>query len=351
MSAKIMAENLTEREKTILRNIIYSFIQTATPVGSRYISKRHAIGLSPASVRNVMADLEYLGYIDHPHTSAGRVPTDKGYRVYVDSLVALEQLSETERTAIQMQLQNASPEIDELLKATSKLLGTISHQLGVVSSPRISAGVFEKLELVQISSTRILVIMSIRSGLVRTIMMEVHAEIPKTKLEDLAQVLNERFSGMTLAQIRKTFSSRVRDIESEETGLIRLFVDSVDKLFTNSGSADKLHIGGTQSLLSQPEFFDTENFRSIIEILENEDIIVHILEKKEPKEGEISVSIGQENEDKKLRDYTIVTSQYAIGDTIGTISVFGPKRMNYSKVIPVVDYVARTISSIFANGN
>ncbi len=351
MSAKTMTEKLSEREKTILRNIIYSFIQTATPVGSRYISKRHAVGLSPASVRNVMADLEYLGYINHPHTSAGRVPTDKGYRVYVDSLIALEQLSEAEQTAIQMHLQNASPEIDDLLKATSKLLGTISHQLGVVSSPRISSGVFEKLELVQISSTRILVIISIRSGFVRTIMMDVHAEIPRAKLEYLAQILNERFSGMTLAQIRKTFSSRVHDIESESTGLIRLFVDSVDKLFTNSGSADKLHIGGTQSLLAQPEFFDTENFRSIIEILENEDIIVHILEKKKPKEGKVSVSIGQENEDKKLRDYTIVSSQYAIGDTVGTISVFGPKRMNYSKVIPVVDYVAKTISSLFATGN
>ncbi|MDE3058280.1 MAG: heat-inducible transcription repressor HrcA [Bacteroidota bacterium] len=346
-----MSEDLTEREKTILRNIIHSFIRTATPVGSRYISRRHAVGLSPASVRNVMADLEYLGYIDHPHTSAGRVPTDKGYRLYVDSLIALEELSEAEQWDIQTQLHNAAPEINELLKATSKLLGTISHQLGVVSSPHIAAGVFEKLELVQVSSRRVLVIISIRSGLVRTIMMDVRTEIPKTKLVQIAQMLNERFSGMTLAHVRKTFSQRVQDLQQEETGLIRLFIDSLDKLFTNANPSEKLHIGGTQSLLSQPEFIDTENFRSIIEILENEDVIVHILEKKKPKEGKVSISIGKENEDRKLRDYTIVSSQYAIGDTIGTISVFGPKRMNYSKVIPVVDYVAKTISSLFASGN
>ncbi|MDD8018609.1 MAG: heat-inducible transcription repressor HrcA, partial [Bacteroidota bacterium] len=147
---------LNNREKTILHNIVYSFIQTAIPVGSRYISKRREIGLSAATVRNVMSDLEYLGYLNHPHTSAGRIPTDKGYRLYVNELMEIERLSENDQTAIQTYLQEGL-EADEVLKVASKILGTISNQLGVVSAPRMTTGVFEKLELMQISSTRLLV--------------------------------------------------------------------------------------------------------------------------------------------------------------------------------------------------
>ena len=341
-----MANSLNERERTILRSIIYSFIQTATPVGSRYISKRNNLGLSPATVRNVMSDLEYLGYIDHPHTSAGRIPTDKGYRFYVDSLMELEDLSAREQTSIQSQI-HTSGDPDEILKETSRMLGTISHQLSVVSAPRVNVGVFEKLELVSISSSRVMVIISIGAGLVKTIMMEVHSEIPKNKLEEVSRLLNERLSGLTLKQIRRTFADRVRDMQNEETGLIRLFVESVDKVFDESRAKDKVHIGGTQSLLSQPEFSNAENFRGIIELLENEDIIVHILEKKETNDGNISISIGAENEEQKLRDLSVVTSQYSVGGVSGTVGVIGAKRMDYSKVIPLVDYVAKTISLLF----
>lgn len=341
-----MAANLNERERTILRSIIYNFIQTATPVGSRYISRREGLGLSPATVRNVMSDLEYLGYIDHPHTSAGRIPTDKGYRFYVDSLMDLEDLSVRDQSSIQLQIRsNADP--DEILKETSRLLGTISHQLGVVSTPRVSAGVFEKLELVSISSSRIMVIISIGSGLVKTIMMEVHSEIPKNKLEEVSRLLNERLSGLSLKQIRRTFADRVRDMQNEETGLIRLFVESVDKVFDEMRTKEKVHIGGTQSLLTQPEFSSAENFRGIIELLENEDIIVHILEKNEPGDGNISISIGSENRDDKLRDLSVVTSQYTAGEISGTVGIIGAKRMDYSKMVPLVDYMAKAISSLF----
>ena len=338
-----MTESLNERERTILRSIIYSFIQTATPVGSRYISKRHGLDLSPATVRNVMSDLEFLGYIDHPHTSAGRIPTDKGYRFYVDSLIELETLSEQDRTAIQSQI-HGSADPDEVLKETSKILGTISHQLGIVSTPRVSAGVFDKLELVSVSASKVMVIISIRSGLVKTIMMEVHSEIPKIKLEEVSRILNERLSGLTLRQIRRTFRDRVLDMQNEETGLIRLFVESVDKVFDEARNKDKVHIGGTQSLLSQPEFNSADNFRGIIELLDNEDIIVHILEKKEFGEGNISVSIGSENQEEKMRELSVVTSQYAAGDVSGTVGIIGAKRMDYSKMIPLVDYMAKLIS-------
>lgn len=225
-----MVEELTERERTILRYIIYNFIQTAKPVGSRYLAKRYSLGLSPATIRNTMADLEYFGYIDHPHTSAGRIPTDKGYRVYVDSLMEVEQLTEEEKQEITHTLKT-SADTEEMLRESSRLLGKISNQLSIVSAPHLSSGVFEKLELITISSAKIMAVISIKFGLVKTIMMEVHSEIPREKLETISRILNERLSGLTLQQIRDTFADRVKDMTHEETGLIRLFINLKNKLF------------------------------------------------------------------------------------------------------------------------
>jgi heat-inducible transcriptional repressor len=317
-----MPETLNEREKSILRSVIFTFIQSATPVGSRYISKKHSLGLSAATVRNVMSDLEELGYINHPHTSAGRIPTDKGYRFYVDSLMDLEELSSKEQSDINTQLGGVTTP-EDLLRETSKLISAISHQLGVVALPRISTGILEKIELVSISSTRIMVIISIRSGLVKTIMMEVHTEISRTKLEDVARILNERLSGLTVRQIRRTFPARMKDIASEETGLIRLFVDSVDQLFAEGKGHEKVHIGGAKSLLTQPEFFNSEKFRGIIELLENEDMIIHVLEKQEPKDGSVLVSIGSETKDERMSDLSIVTTNYTFGEITGALGVIG----------------------------
>ncbi|MEW5799417.1 MAG: heat-inducible transcriptional repressor HrcA [Bacteroidota bacterium] len=336
---------LNERERTILHNIVYSYIQTAIPIGSRYISKRKEIGLSPATIRNVMSDLEYWGYLGHPHTSAGRVPTDKGYRFYVDELMEIDRLSEKEQSAIQSQLQGTI-EADEVLRVASKILGTISHQLSIVTAPQMTSGIFEKLELIPLSSTRLLVIISIRTGLVKTLMMEIQSEIQREKLDKVSQLLNERLSGLTLKEIRDSFSDRVRDYRNEETGLVRLFIESVDKLF-DENRKEKVHISGTKSMLSQPEFESAKNFKSVIELMDNEDIIIHVLENSDPKTGFTNVTIGEESRITDLKDFSIVTSTYTVGDLTGTIGVLGPKRMEYSKMIPLVDYVAKTISNLF----
>ena len=207
---------------------------------------------------------------------------------------------------------------------------------------------FEKLELVPIISNRVMAIISIKSGLVRTIMMEVASEIKREKLEELARFLNQRLSGLTLQEIRETFAERVMDAQNEETGLIRLFIDSVDKLFVLPKN-DKLHIGGAEKIIEQPEFANARDFRSVIELINNEEIIIHVLEKHESTPRIIKVTIGKENEDEKLEPYSVITSTYAVGDVTGSIGVIGPKRMAYPRLIPLVDYVARTISDMFTN--
>jgi len=343
-----MVEGLNERERTVLHYVVRDFIETATPIGSRYISKRHedVLGLSSASIRNVMSDLEYLGYINHPHTSAGRVPTDMGYRFYLDALMKTEALSASEQKAIRDTLHSTSAE-EDLLKESSKLMGKISRQLCVITPPHLSSGMFEKIELVSIVGKRVMVIISIKSGLVRTMMLEVESEIAREQLDDIARFLNQRLSGLTIQEIRDTFAERLRDGTGDDTGLIRLFIDSVDKLFPGARS-EKLHIGGAENIIEQPEFLNPTDFRGVIELINNEEIIIHVLEKHETPPPGVRVVIGEENRDAKLSSFGVITSSYTTGEVTGTIGIIGPKRMNYSRVIPLVDYVARTISEMFS---
>jgi heat-inducible transcriptional repressor len=340
-------QTLNEREQSILHHVVHNYIQTAIPVGSRYISKHFESSLSAASIRNVMADLEELGFLSHPHTSAGRVPTDLGYRFYIDYLMEMQQLGDDEKLRIHQQLDQTN-DTDEMLRETSKLLGKISHQLSIVTSPHLSSGVFEKIELIPIASSKLLVVISIRTGIVRTIMMEIGVEVRRDHLDQVGRLLNERLSGLTLHEIRDSFVDRVRDMQSEQTGLIRLFIESVDQLFTDSKERDKVLIGGTKNIIEHPEFIDPKNFRSVIELIENEDIIVHLLEKHDELQKGFVVTIGTENKDETTKEYSFVTAIYDVEGVTGRVGIIGPTRMNYSKVIPLVDYVAQTIAKMLS---
>jgi heat-inducible transcriptional repressor len=337
---------LSEREKSILHHVVYNYIRTAIPVGSRYISKHMESGLSAASIRNVMADLEEVGLLSHPHTSAGRVPTDSGYRFYIDYLMEMQQLSDEEKDQIDAYLDQAA-DTEEMLKETSKLLGKISHQLSVVTSPHLSSGKFEKIELIPITSSKLLVVISIHTGIVRTIMMEIGVEMRRDHLDHVARLINERLSGLTLKEIRDSFEDRVKDVQGEKSGLIRLFIESVDQLFTDSKEKDKVHISGTKNIIEQPEFIDPKNFRSVIELIENEDIIVHLLEKHNKLQNGFVVTIGSENKDETAKEYSFVTTTYDVEGVGGRIGIIGPTRMDYGKVIPLVDYVAQRIAKLF----
>lgn len=336
---------LNEREQSILRHVVHNYIQTAVPVGSRYISRHFEPALSPASIRNVMADLEESGYLSHPHTSAGRIPTDSGYRFYIDYLMEVEHLSEEEKLHIQQQLDQAN-DAEETLHETSKLLGKISHQLSIVTSLHLSNGIFERIELIPIASSKLLAVISIRTGFVRTIMMEVGTEVKREHVDRVSSLMNERLAGLTLKEIRDTFVDRIRDMQNEKTGLIRLFIESVDQLFTDSKDHEKVLISGTKNIIDQPEFVDPKNFRSVIELIENEDFIVHLLEKHDELQKDSVVTIGSENREDSAKDYSVVTAPYTVDSVSGRIGIIGPTRMNYSQVIPLVDYVALIIAKL-----
>jgi len=338
---------LNEREKAILKDVVHNYIQTASPIGSRLLSKKGDSQLSSASIRIVMADLEELGLLSHPHTSAGRIPTDQGYRYYVDYLMNVERMRETEKEIIRQTLDKTA-DSEELVREVARLLSRISRQLSIVSSPQLSSGVFEKLELVAISSTRVLVIISVRGGLVRTIMLEVGMECRREDLERVSQLLNERCSGLMLSQIRDTLAERVRDNAEEGHGLVRLFIDSVDKLFDDVREKDKFVVSGTKNIIEQPEFGDPRHFRSVIELIENEEALVHLLEVHEDKDPKVVVTIGSENPDGQAQEYSVMTASYTSQGVTGRVGIIGPKRMDYSRLIPVVDYIAQAVASILS---
>lgn len=341
-------ENLSHREKEVLKYVVENFIKSALPVGSRSVSKQTDLNLSSATIRNVMSDLEELDLLSTPHTSAGRIPTDKGLRFYVNSLMNRHDLKNSEMEMIKNSFDEMKPgyfEEENLYIETSRILSKISHQLSIVTKPFLSSGVFEKIDMMQVSSNRVLVILNIKSGYVKTVIMEIEGEITRTRLESIARILNERLSGLTLKEIKETYSERLHSIKNDEPELVQLFINSLDKMHSEEEKGGTIHIGGTGEIINQPEFEDPKSFRNIIHIAENKNLVLHIFQ---PIEGGVNISIGKENQEQKLKDYSVIYSSYKIGDMTGNIGIIGPKRINYGKMVSLIQYISNLISESYS---
>lgn len=340
--------DLSVRERSILQAIVQNFILDATPVGSRNLSKflQEELHLSPATLRNAMSDLEEMGFIAQPHTSSGRVPTDKGYRYYVDSLMDIEHLPKPEIASIQQNIL-AAKHHDAALKDVSKILGSLSRYLSVVRMPQIAHATINKIELFLLASHRLLVVLTLNSDIVRTLSLEASFELESAQCEDLARALNERLAGKSLDFIRANLQNLVSDAEFDNHALIRLFVDSADSLLSDHiAPGGTVHIAGAQHLFDHPEFGSPSRVRSIIELIESEEIIVHLLENSAAQEGAVSIAIGSEMDSSLMEEYSLLTTKYryASANAVGTIGLIGPKRMNYSRLIAIMHYVASALS-------
>lgn len=354
LTQQIDDQGLTQRQREILRLIIQQYVLTANPVGSRYISRISSLGLSDATLRNVMADLELLGYIDHPHTSAGRMPTDKGYRLYVDSLMNVERLSEAERHVVRKLFGSAiSPE--DIVRESTTLLAKLSQQLSLLILPALDDVLLERVEIVQLASNRILIVIAASSGRVRTVTLETESELERSKLDELASTLNERLSGRTFREVKAIFRDTVSMLPDESKTILRVFVDAPEKLFENPTS-ERVKLSGAGNIFSQPEFskksgFTNEEFQSIIELIENREIVIHVLEKSGIMDSEkpqsVNIRIGSELDDERMTNYSIISTRFRVGDENGTIALIGPKRMNYARMMPLVEYVAYSMSNSF----
>jgi heat-inducible transcriptional repressor len=341
---------LTEREREILRAVVQHFVLTANPVGSRQLARHHGLDLSPATIRNVMADLEEMGLLAHPHTSAGRVPSDLGYRMYVNDLMESRELTSQEKEAIEAEFDGVSQQIDELMAVTARVLSSASHLLSIVAVPSLEEAVLQRIDLVRIADNKCLVVISLESGPVRTIMVELDHTLPADQLQQIAHALNSRLAGLPLAKVRVEIASRIGGMQLPLPGLVRFFVDSAERLF-NFTEREELKISGRAAMLAQPEFSDARSMRGIIELIEDKDIIIHLLQAQPEEQRLVSITIGSENPDARAKDLSILLSGYRTATVSGKLGVIGPTRMDYSKLKSIVEFTAQTINRHLRDGS
>lgn len=353
------SRELTLRERQVLGIIIQCYIVSAAPVGSRYIARNYNLGLSDASIRNVMADLEAEGYISQPHTSAGRVPTDKGYRCYVDLIMKVRRIDEEEKRRIDADFGQLCAErkgfSSEVLFFAARILSGISRQLGVVLSPTFSDAAFEKLDLVLLSSSRMMVILSIRSLFLRTIVMELGIEVSREAVDEVAVFLNERLSGLTLAEIRKSIAVRLR-AGSCDTALLDKVIRSSGEIFDESPILERLYISGAEYVIDQPEFQQPEKVRDLIAMIEDKISVARLVEQvfsssDTGRSGgrDVSITIGRENSESKVEEMTIMSAPYYVGGMVGKLGILGPTRMDYDHAVQVLNYMSDCLSATFSD--
>ncbi len=339
-------ESLTEREKAILQSLIDYYVATARPVGSRLIANKYKLGISPATIRNTMQDLEEMGLITHPHTSAGRVPTDRGYRVYVDTMIEPEELTDFEERQIKSEILVDYAAVENLLEQTSRVLGMISNQLGVTIAPRFDQGILTRVNLIPVAEKKILVVLAVKHGLIRTVLLEAESSLKTETLEKTASILNERLCGLTLGEIKGSMEQRLKEASDADPKLIRLFLESGESIL-NFPETEQVHLGGTTNIVDQPEFKDREKLRSLIELIEEKTLLAELVSAKGIKNG-ITITIGKEMERGEMEACSLVTSSYKAGKVAGTIGVIGPTRMRYAKLVSLVDYTAKLLSDILS---
>lgn len=337
-------DNLTDREKLILANLIDFYISTADPVGSRAIANKFKMGISPATIRNTMADLEELGLIQQPHTSAGRIPTDLGYRVYVDYLIRTQDLTQVEKDRIRATMLQEGRGVHEILGQTCRVLSDITQQLGVSMAPKFEEGILQRLELIPVSEGRIMAVVIVQSGLARSVSIEIEAKIDEKELRQVETVLNERLVGLTLGHIKETVTSRLADV-SGSGRLLNLVVDSKDQIWIEK-RPDDIQVSGADNLVLQPEFSSLEDISSLMKIIQDGRVLSEFLSNSD-REG-LVITIGRESQFNEIMKCSLVSSSYRVGNISGAIGVLGPTRMEYSKLASVVEYAARTITEVLS---
>jgi heat-inducible transcriptional repressor len=330
---------LTDRQLLILQVIIDDFIESAHPVGSRAISKKDEISYSAATIRNVMADLEEMGYLEKTHSSSGRVPSEKGYRYYVDHVIA-PTVDKTNLNIINGMLQGEFIDFEKLVQKSAEVLSDLTNYTSIILGPEIFETKVKQMQIVPLTDHSAVAILITDSGHVEHRSFSIPNEISASDLEKMVNILNERLKGVSLARLPEVLNSEV-------ISLMKKYVQDFEKSFSYLKSAFseqpvKLYIGGKTNLLTQPEFNDVNKIRSFYRMMENEDEVVNLL--KVPQRG-IRVTIGRENELEAIQDFSLITASYQLSnEQMGTIALIGPTRMEYRKVITLLNALSNEMT-------
>jgi len=336
---------LTDRERKVLEAVIRTYVATAQPAGSRQLARRFGLGVSPATIRNTMSDLEEKGYLFHPHTSAGRIPTDTAYRVYVNTLLPVTALSEEQRDILAQQIA-VGGSVETILRRAAQSLGVIAQELGLALGPRFDDTRLERVELVRLASDRLLMVLSLQGNAVRTIFVDANTEVADRSVADVTRVLNDRLAGLTLSEIRATLAQRLRDTTGGSDELLNVFIEEGSTLFDAALDVqDDVVLGQTSVLAEQPEFATAASMRRLVALTETRQYLAEVLRRRSSENG-VSITIGNEHGDAALEPFTLVTAPYHVGALNGVIGVIGPTRMPYDKVIALVTHTSQLVTEL-----
>jgi len=335
---------LDDRSKQVLKTLVRLYIETGAPVGSRVLARESGLEVSPATIRNIVADLEDLGLVRSPHTSAGRVPTSRGYRLFVAIMLEMRPLGAEEQAQIRESLYRQASDIYQLYHATGRLISGHTHYVGIVLVPRLAQGRFRQIDFLTLAQYRVLAILVTTTGIVQNRIVELERPVAEAELERAANYLNDRFAGQPLAEVKRALA---RDSGAEAEPLARLAAD-IGWSALDFDEDDELFIEGQGNLLDYPEFARNSRLRELFEVLEEPDEVARLLEGV-PDEAGVHLRIGEEVGHAALQDCSVVTANYRTEDDgLGTVAVIGPARMNYAVTIPFVDCTAQQLSTVLS---
>lgn len=335
---------LTPRKLAILQAIVDEYIMTGMPIGSRTISKREDMHISPATIRNEMADLEEEGYLVQPHTSAGRIPSDKAYRLYVNMLMRVTALDEGERNVIKSYFDVKMAELEQLIDVTATALSETTMLTSVVMAPQFSQMRMKRVQIVKLTDTLALAIFVMDTGLVRDVPIETPPGLTPEYFEVLSATLSRCVEDRTPIEAIAEIRSALNDNMQQHKSFLNAIIGAVGKNEHKPGRT-KVVFGGTENIFNHPEYQNVEKAKGFLQLLEKRDGLYNML--RQATDMEFTIKIGSENEIDQLKDMSVVTATYRVGkQKIGSFGVIGPTRMNYAKVISVLSCVGTSMSRI-----
>jgi heat-inducible transcriptional repressor len=341
---QIAVEVFKERKSKILSAIIYHYIKTGKPVGSNALIEEYNISLSSAAVRNLMADLEREGLLSHPHTSAGRIPTDKGYRAYVDTLVKLQNFAIEEEEKLKKEYEKKHNETEAILSETSRILSCLSQYTGFVVAPKTQYDVIKNIELVQIADEELLLVILMQSGIIKHKRLKIF--LTKVQINKLRSFLNDKLRGISVAQANKRIILEIKNFRQNEAVILDA-AEKVSDVFYNI--QDDVYIDGTSNVVAVEDFNDFEPIKSLIRFNEDKEKFIKIINKDFSNSG-LNVKIGSENTLAEFKDLSVVTTVYKSDKcAVGVLGIIGPKRMEYEKMMSLVSKVSEMLNNFFKN--
>ena len=331
---------LNDRKKKILQAIIEEYIETAEPVSSNTIVSKYGMNFSSATVRNEMAELETIGYLDKPHTSAGRVPSAKGYRFYVNELLKDDNISLEEIKYIQSKLETKVNAIEDLTKIATTTLSEITHYTTVSIGPKTSNNLIEEIKFVLLGTRMLMAIIVTDAGIIKETIIKFDEDITDEQVETLNYMFNNKLKGKPLEIIKGPMEEYIQQEMNYSINVIKPIIEQLKKVLAED---EKLYLEGANKSFELPEFKSLEIAKNFVNILDTKDIILDMLNNGFAED--INVYIGDENENEELKDFSIVTFKHSIGNkSLGTIGIIGPTRMDYSKVISVMKYISKKLN-------